>query len=317
MPHYARTQSDGGRRRRLALSIGLLLVACGEVQEPPPPRHPQPPAAVDSAPLVRIGVISRYNPVVMYTSYQPMMDYLTAHTPYRFELKLGKTYEDAVRYLRDGEVEIASLGGVTYLEAHAEFDARPVLRPLNPDGEPFYRSVFIVRDDSPLRALTDLRGRTLALASVHSTSGNLIPRHELDMAGVRMQDLAAFENLPHHDLVAKAVLEGRFDAGAVKDIVARKYRRTGLRFLHSSEPVPSVPFAIRPDLPDSVWQPVAAALLRLDPADEEDREQMRSWDEEFRYGFSRAADADYSGLRDMANRAPAGCGVGCHPQITF
>ena len=56
-------------------------------------------------PLIRFGVIPRYNPLVMYKRYQPIMDYLTAETPYRFELKISKDYPEAVRFLQQDVVD--------------------------------------------------------------------------------------------------------------------------------------------------------------------------------------------------------------------
>ena len=302
------------------LSFFLLLVACSQVVEEEKSissSQAQDGFPADDRPVIHFGVISRYNPVIMYKNYQPIMDYLSAHTSYRFELKLGKDYEDAVRFLREGAVEISSLGGVTYLEAHKEFDARPLVRPLNKEGESSYRSIFIVLEGSPLQTLADLRGHSLALASLHSTSGNLIPRYELARAGIHLQELKDFENLAHHESVAKAVLEGRFDAGAVKDVVAYSYQRKGLRFLHVSDPIPSVPLVIRRDLPDSIAEEIAEALLKVDAHNPEHQEWLREWDEEFRYGFVRASDSEYELLRERMNGIPEGCGKGCHPPIRF
>ncbi len=182
--------------------------------------------------LVHFGVITSHNPVLMYREFQPFMDYLTRHTPYEFELKFGRTYEDAVRYLEEGITEIASLGAVTYLEAHARFGAVPILRSLNKEGEPYYRSIIIVRKDSSVESVSALSGKSFCFPSPHSTSGNLFGRFALEESGVHLQSLSRYTNLRHHDQVAKAVLAGEFDGGAVKDIVAYRYESKGLRFLH-------------------------------------------------------------------------------------
>lgn len=42
--------------------------------------------------IIHFGIIPRYNPMIMYQNYQPIMDYLTQTTPYRFELKLASSY---------------------------------------------------------------------------------------------------------------------------------------------------------------------------------------------------------------------------------
>jgi hypothetical protein len=41
-------------------------------------------ALADDKPVKYFGVISRYNPRIMYQNYQPNMEYLTQHTPYYF-----------------------------------------------------------------------------------------------------------------------------------------------------------------------------------------------------------------------------------------
>ncbi|HBA73593.1 MAG TPA: phosphonate ABC transporter substrate-binding protein, partial [Geobacter sp.] len=188
-------------------------------------------AAAADKPLIRFGVIPRYNPLVMYKRYQPIMDYLTAETPYRFELKISRDYPEAVRFLRDGTTQVSSLGDVTFAEASTQYAAVPILKPRNRDGVPYYRSAIIVRNDSPLKDIRELRGSTVAFGSPHSTSGNLIPRYLLWDNGIGLRDLKSFTNLQHHDAVAKAILKGQFDAGAVKDVVAEKYKTHGLRIL--------------------------------------------------------------------------------------
>ncbi len=268
-------------------------------------------------PVKYFGVISRYNPRIMYQNYQPIMEYLTQTTPYHFELKLGKTYEDAVTFLHEGVTDIASFGAVTYLEAHKAFGAIPILRPLNQKGEPFYRSIIITRADSDIHTLAEVKGRSFAFASIHSTSGNLIPRLQLAAAGIHLRDLERYKNFKHHDSVVKAVLTGAYDAGAVKDVIAYKYRDKGLRFLHISEPIPSVPIAVRPDTPTEFITIVQEALLRLNPANPQDQALLQGWDEEFRYGFVKTEDADYDGIRQQINAIPTGCGQGCHPKVYF
>lgn len=263
-------------------------------------------------PVIRFGVIPRYNPVVMYKRYQPIMDYLTANTPYRFELKISRDYPEAVRFLRDGVTQVSSLGDVTFAEANLQCAAVPILKPLNSEGKPYYRSAIIVRNDSPLGSLADLRGRTMAFGSPHSTSGNLIPRYFLWNSGVRLQELKTFTNLKHHDAVAKAILKGQYDAGAVKDVVAEKYRSHGLRVVAWSGPIPSVPIVVTRTAPKEVVRALSNALLRLDRNNPAHRELMKNWDDEFKNGFAKADISDYREIFRLIREIPSGCGTGCH-----
>lgn len=263
-------------------------------------------------PVVRFGVIPRYNPLVMYKRYQPIMDYLSAATPYRFELKISKDYPEAVRFLRQGVTQVSSLGDVTFAEANVQYRAIPILKPLNKDGTPFYRSAIIVRSDSKIKDLKDLRGKTVAFGSPHSTSSNLIPRYLLWDHGVGLRDLKSYVNLQHHDAVAKAILKGQYDAGAVKDVVAEKYKSHGLRILAWSGPIPSVPLVVRKDAPPAVVKSLTNALLKLDRNNPQHKAIMKNWDDEFCYGFAPAAIEDYRGIFRMIREIPSGCGIGCH-----
>ncbi|MDF1551458.1 MAG: phosphate/phosphite/phosphonate ABC transporter substrate-binding protein [Deferrisomatales bacterium] len=271
-----------------------------------------PAYAAEPAPTVRFTVIPRYNPLLMVQSYQPIMDYLSARTPYHFELKLARDYAEAVRLLADREVDLASLGGVTFIKAYRTFGAVPLVRPRNAAGQAHYRSVVIVRADSDIRSLEDLRGRSFAFGSHHSTSGNLVPRTYLFRHGIGLDDLGWYKNLGKHDSVAKAVLKGNVDAGAVKDVIAERYREHGLRFLAESDPIPAVPIVAHPETPEGVRRAVTRALLALDPVDAEQQRMMASWDPEFRHGFVPATLEDYRPIVEMLDAVGNGCGEGCH-----
>lgn len=272
------------------------------------------PIALESAdkPVIHFGVIPRYNPLVMYKRYQPIMDYLTAHTPYRFELKIGRDYTEALHFLRSGVTQISSLGDVTFVEAHLKYGVLPILKPLNSNGTPYYRSAIIVKKDSPLQNIQGLRGKAVAFGPLLSTSGNLIPRYLLWDNGVPLQALKSFTNLKHHDAVAKAILKGQYDAGAVKDIVAEKYLPHGLRVLAWSAPIPSVPLVARKETPPEVVAAITTALLKLDHRNPAHKKLMQSWDDEFCYGFAPARQEDYHRIFRLIREIPHGCGIGCH-----
>ncbi len=269
-------------------------------------------AAPPDKPVIYFGVIPRYNPLVMYKRYQPIMDYLTSETPYRFELKISKDYPEAVRFLQQGITQISSLGDVTFAEASLTYQAIPILKPLNSNGTPYYRSAIIVRTNSPIKSIREIKGRTMAFGSPHSTSGNLIPRYLLWDNGVSIQSLKSYANLQHHDAVAKAILKGQFDAGAVKDVVAEKYKSHGLRILAWSAPLPSVPLVVRKETPPEVVQAITTALLKLDRNNPAHKAMMKNWDDEFCYGFAPARQEDYTRIFKMIHDIPHGCGIGCH-----
>jgi phosphonate transport system substrate-binding protein len=255
----------------------------------------------EPAETIYFSAITLYHPIVMYQKYQPLMNYLTEHTPYKFELKLSQDYRDIINFLKTNEVQVALLGGVTYLEARKEFNVIPILKPVGANGKPFYRCVFITRDtNNNINRLSDLKGKSVAFASKLSTSGNLAPLYHLySKAGVRLEDLSRYKNFRYHDSVAREVLRANFDVGAVIDSVAERFKDRGLKVISISEPIPGLPIVVRSDVSPTLINAIKKALLSLDYNNPQHREMMEQWDEEFRYGFAEAKDSDYDSIRKM------------------
>jgi phosphonate transport system substrate-binding protein len=250
-----------------------------------------------SKPVVPFGFCPKYNPRIMYQHYQPFIDYLNETAPYTFEIRLSRAYEDIIDQLGKGEIVIASCGPVSYIKAKEKYGVKPILRALSKDGKPYYRGVIIVRGDSPIQDIRGLKGKRFAFGQAWSTASHILPEYHLLRENIRLKDLKHYSFLRHHDSVVNAVLKGEFDAGAVKDIIAYKYQKEGLRFIFSTDPIPTVPVFVRKDAPAEMVQSVRAALLNLNPQNPIHRKKMAQWDEEFKYGFTEVIDSDYDSIK--------------------
>ena len=270
-----------------------------------------PSAPAFSRPIIPFGLCPKYNPRMMYQLYQPFIDYLNVNTPYRFEIKLSRVYQDTIERLGRSEIVIASCGPVPYIWARERYPVKPILRPLNRDGKPYYQGVIFVRQDSLIQKIVDLRGRGFAFGPELSTAGHILPEYHLRRAGIRLKDLKEYAFLRHHDSVVNSVLKGKYDAGAVKDVVAFQHQKEGLRFIYITDPIPTVPIVVREDAPPALVAAVKTALLKIDPQDRNDMKKMVQWDEEFKYGFIEAKDSDYDSIRKIlrsVHRSPGGKG---------
>ncbi len=280
-------------------------------------RAPAAPRAARDRNTVYVGVIPRDNPRILYEKYQPLLDYLSVKTPYAYELVLKKNYEETVMALATGETDIALLGPLTYLEAHARYGVLCILKSRGADGTSRYKSVVIRKAGNPRKPLSDLKGKTIAFAASKSTSGNLIPRHLLATSGIHLDDLKGYANFDYHDSVVKAVLKGQYDAGAVRDSVARKYAKLGIEAVAESRDIPTGPLVAGPGIPYLVMENIRKALLALTPSDDRGKTVLGRLDEDLRHGFTEASDGDYAGIRTMFNAVPQSCGKGCHPKIQW
>ena len=81
----------------------------------------------------------------------------------------------------------------------------------------YYISVMVVRADSGIKSLEDMKGHSLAWADPNSTSGYLIPSATLKAQGIKLDDGAYFSKTGFaggHEQGVVAVLNKQYD-GAV------------------------------------------------------------------------------------------------------
>lgn len=263
-------------------------------------------------PVVYFGITLRAHPIAMYERYQPLMDYLTRNTSYKFELRIGKDYAEVTQLLVEGKTDVASIGDGGLLKAMLTSGVVPIVAPLNEEGRPYYRSCIVVPANSAIRSLQDLKGKNIALGYYHSTTGNLIPRSMLLKQGIHFSDLGSVTNLGHHNEVAWSVLKGKYDAGFVKESTAIYLKNSGLQILSCSDELPSIPLIARHNAPKELVKEITAALVKLDRRNPADRKMMESWSNEYQNGFVPAVAADYWALTTMFKNIPYGCGNGCH-----
>ncbi len=289
-------------------ALGLVIVFIGislfgymlamDIETPAPiVKHDD----LQSRETVYFGVISRYTPRSIIEGYQPLMDYLSEQTPYRFKLRLSKNYLETMRQLTEGEVDFASLGNYTYIKTRQKHNIKCIAMPINASGSLENYDDIIVRTDSPLQSLKDLEGKSFAFASRQSFS-TWMGIWMLNQAGIELDDLSKHEHLNYHDLVAEKVLRGDYAAGMVKAVVADQYHDAGIRVLARSPAIPSVPLVAGAHVDSMEIKAVQNALLSLRSFIDNGTISTEGWDSEVAHGFRAGHDSLYSFPRSILAR---------------
>jgi phosphonate transport system substrate-binding protein len=285
-------------RHRVPLALaGVALLAmtgvlAGQAKTPAPP---------GAKPALKFAVVSFYNPRLMYLKYQPLVDYLSAHTPWHFELDLSPSYRETVVRLCEGRVQLAYLGPFSFVRAREMCKVKPVVQ-LKSEGRATYTSYIMVREDSPIHSLAALRGQTFAYGAVLSTSSHLMPRFMLQQAGLESGRDIKCRYYGHHERAARAVLTGEAAACGVRDLVGDQFTGRGLRILAKSEPMTNFPLVVGPRVPAGLEAALTDALLRLPPRDAEAAREIASWDPELSGGFAAVSADAYQPIADLARR---------------
>jgi len=82
--------------------------------------------------------------------------------------------------------------------------------------------------------------------------------------------------------------------------VGQRFLDRGLRIVARSRPIPNFPFVITPDAPSEVRRGLVRALVELPGENPEIARRMAEWDEELARGFVFSQDAEYDGIRALA-----------------
>jgi len=180
-------------------------------------------------------------------------------------------YNAAVEAMRAGRAHIAWYGGKTYIQAARIADAEAFAAGVRKgDTNANYFAYFVVPADSPLKTLKDVKGKTLALNSIGSTSGDLIPQVELVKVGLSTKKKGDFKKVFYagsHDACLLAAINKHVDVCGMSSrnfdarLADNTFKADQVRIIHRSNPVPPPPLAYSKKLSIEIRNRIKMATL--------------------------------------------------------
>ncbi len=230
-------------------------------------------------------------PKAIANQWRPVLDYLETMLGAHIRISYPASNAEIVERFRKGEIDLAYLGPLPYVELKKTFpDAEPLVHVVEPDGQAKYTCAIIALAERKL-SVKALRDKTIALTQPLSTCGYLALDGILHQAGSDLQH-NRFRYLGTHEKVALAVARGEFDAGGVKTTIGRRYEHLGVRILAESEALPS--YALIANTRRLSAQRIGQIRNALIVADAGTR---AGWGGPMQHGVVLASDRDYDGLR--------------------
>lgn len=288
-----------GLHHLLLPALFALTVACEPRTQPP---SPEPIATLE----LTFGVYTSEKATSMYRMFTPVLEQLQERLevelgqPVEIQLEIYKTYDGALQAFVAGKVDFVRFGPSSYVLAKQANPDVELLAVENNDGKRTFAGLIVVRADSDIEELADLRGKRFAFGDENSTIGRYLAHDQLLEAGICATDLVhdrAKDYLGRHDRVFSAVEAGEYDAGSLKDTTFFKMNNRGqLRVIASFENV-TKPWVARARLPEPVKQGLRTALLQMD-----DTEALLALGAE---GFFDTEDEQFEVTRKAMKRALA------------
>ncbi|MDJ0972852.1 MAG: phosphate/phosphite/phosphonate ABC transporter substrate-binding protein [Planctomycetota bacterium] len=197
--------------------------------------------------VLRVGVLPDQDQDALAKRYGALLAHLEASTDLKFDLVTGKNYTDILDRFVSGEIDMAWLGGATFVQARERAGAEPLV---TRDTDARFTSAYIVRTEGAGASVTDYEGKRIAFNDELSTSGYIMPLFflEEDDKIVPEAFFASVEFSGTHDNTIEWVKSGRVDIGVANaQIVQAKFDSGELSAQHVTVLAETPPYA------DYVW----------------------------------------------------------------
>lgn len=271
--------------RGAAFALGVLALAgCGE-------RGPKASADDWRSQVkdVKMAVQGNNDDPQMVRRREVYRDYLTKALGVPVKLYESSDYNGVIQAVSSGQVDIAGIAGGGYANVDAQVGDKvaPLLTTRQAEGETGYYSILVVRADSPVKSLADMKGRSLGYVDYNSTSGYLYPRAAMRKQGIEPDTFFGKTSFAGaHTQAVMALAHGQFDgtilqaSGGTPETSftrgpLRTMARQGLidlkdfRIVWTAGPIPSEALIARTDRPQPMIDLVRGALAAL-PYDDPD-----------------------------------------------
>lgn len=224
--------------------------------------------AADQSRALRFSVASLENPLELAETFHPVLKHVSEKIGRPVLFVPVRDNEQLVQALVKRQIDVAWMDPGAFLDARRQADVHVLVRSQKKDGGGA-TAVIVVRNDSPVKSLRDLAGKSLALGDPRSIFSSGLPKSMLRQAGVGPGDLSRMEYLGTMDNCAQNVLNGAYTAAGIKDSIYEKFRTRaiGLRVIGRSERYPAEPVVVREGLSGEVVESLRRALLGLREAE--------------------------------------------------
>ncbi|UVL57211.1 putative selenate ABC transporter substrate-binding protein [Pseudomonas sp. B21-035] len=278
-------------KRPLALFAGLVL-SCSSY-------------LAMAADTLRVSAIPDEAPTELLRKFKPLGEYLEQKLGMKVQFVPVADYPAVVEALATDRLDLAWLGGFTFVQVHLKDPTATPLVQREQDAK--FNSKFITANPD-VKSLADLKGKTFAFGSVSSTSGSLMPRYFM-LKNDNIKPESYFSRVAYsgaHDATAAWVQAGKVDAGVLnasvwdKLVAAGKVDTNKVKVFATTPSYYDYNWTVRGSLEPALKARIKQAFLDLDPAKPDDKAIL---DLQAASRFIETSPDNYKGIEEAARAA--------------
>ncbi len=223
---------------------------------------------------VRVAVLSCMDPVKTYKKFHPLAHYLETQIGREVSLLVPRDYSAFMRMVKQGQVDFSYQPAHIFLTLENYLNPEMRLSTLTMSGERQHRALLIVRADSSIKGVADLRGKSVLFGPEQSTVKSFAAKQLLVEHGINLEsDLHDSSYGSSCEKTAFNVYLKAYDAGFVcahsyHTLMGRKNSEwpippASLRVVAKTNPIPTWIFSASKNVNPEMVTVVREALLAL------------------------------------------------------
>ncbi|WP_099156487.1 phosphate/phosphite/phosphonate ABC transporter substrate-binding protein [Virgibacillus ndiopensis] len=289
----------------LVLGLALVLAACGSSDEGDSAEKKE--EGSESPDTIVMGFVPSQDSDTIADTVKPLADELSEVLGKPVEGKVMVDYNSLVEAMGANQVQIGFIPAFGYVLANEQYGVEVILKSER-YGSGTYKAQYVVRADSGIEDLEDLKGKRWAYADKGSTSGYLFPANQLmkkfDYDSATALETDFFSNTLQaggHDSAAIAVYEGDADVATTFDDVRTELKgeypdvMDKLKIIGYTEEIPNDTISVTKELDDELVQKIKDAFLGFN----ENEDMIKIMNEVYNWdAIIEASDEEYKVVKD-------------------
>jgi phosphonate transport system substrate-binding protein len=217
----------------------------------------------NSTKIYTFDVVPQLTAAKIYSTWSPLLERVGKEAGLCFELRVSPTIPEFEQKLLKGEPEFVFLNPYHAVLAHQKKKYQPLLA----DSEDLLTGILVVRADSPIKSLDELKGKNISFPAPNSFAASLLIRAEL---GKRKIDISPVFVKTHSNVYRSVIGKDALAGGGVNNTLDNEVSevRQQLRVLFETQAYTPHPVATHPTITAVVRERFFKAMLKQTQDDE-------------------------------------------------
>ena len=242
---------------------------------------------------IRIGLLPDDSNKELIDKYSPLAKYISKNLGIKYKFIIADSYHDLLDKFHQRKVDLARMGGFTFIKAHLNDGAIPIfMREIDANSTSMFithnknhddkknntpsrleKKSYILKEKSTgqfKKELQRFKGQTFSFGPILSTSGHLMPRYF--MKELKIQPESFFGKITYsnrHNQTALLVQDGKIDLAVVHSQIIRDMFQNNqldpkkVKIIWETPSFFDNVWAIHPDIPTSLKEKIEKSFIKL------------------------------------------------------